>query len=1680
MPLSFHRSMTQVALAATLFSIIPTPVLSVQAATQQSVKQKTAGKMLKLSSLTRIDQQSLQIGKKTYQLSKAQATFFQKNKHILKQARLAFTYDTKGRVLRLHTIELNISGKPSKSNKKLERNLVLEGLQTTLTGNLIINADYVTIRNIKAVEVNVSDRAKTLVKMTGVQSTRLLHGSKTNIATKQAITKPKLELDQSTFQSVELNRKNTNVLFGNQSRVNTVDVRANGTLHILKGQKISRINTQADVSQLTLSGSIGTFDSESKQLNVTGTTNIDQLVTKRSNATLHMNVSGDVKQVTAVGDQSHLLFGKQITVETLTLEKSAQYTGTKPVNRVDIKGGTVLLDAPVMQLQTLGETALTLGQNIMIEKLIANASLQVDGGKGIGTLTLAGAMKELTLNTPTNAIQVQTTGATLSIKGTAPVETVTLDSSSATSIALPHITKIEETTTNKGTIDTGTTVVDEVKVEETRVIPPTKPPVDPPAPPPVTPPVTPPSGGTGGGGVETPPSFTKLLNNYLDSASNTRFEITEDVTIDGRKMTTAKTFYVPEGITLTLTGNIRTDDGELTILGEGTVDVKDAAWNIEECKSGLAFSNTLTWKTPLYVAGHTVHQDSDLKRLYHADKVIGSSKELADAIAKQNETKQAAQGELWFIQSGNYALKPNENITHGNQTGYYFPIVQKDLRIVGEKNTRLYGDEFSENGNWATQNLVTVIADGVTLEKLSLMPKVEVNKVIEVLGADFTLRDAHIMPNTIVDTDEFDRNFAGSIYFSTDKQTTTATIENTRIDKGRITTGGASPNLTLRLQNVELDYADTSVEGEAYLPIKNASGANIEASDLDVTVSNRSAAELTPLLANLPEGTQLDLNDGTYALAEQLTITKGITINGSGAIMEPSAAFKKTGSRPLDNLVSINEVKTPVQLNGLTFRKSYATGVQAYRSSDVTLQEVKSVENAAAGLIVNGSKVTAAGLHTSKNAWYGVNVDSGVNVNEVSDFTLKSGVLEEEYEVVSDVANQQVRVNLPTSFREHAIEGTTKKYWSTSQDRRNGVYVVSSKETKQYSTPQAAVSAAKAGDTILINGTIALKEQLVINKAITLKGEQDGRLMPAANFKIVKADDKDYNPSKNLISIENVTEPVSIQNLTIEKSLRSGIQAYQSKDVTLEQVKLLNNTAAGLVVNGSIVTANGLETEGNLWYGVNVDQGTGVTTPAKFILNQGKLLEKLAVYADKGLTQDKIEIDLGENGNDYYRVQGEKGVAYWNELPKGVYVQSIAGSERQLVSHQTLNEAVLKAGAGDTVWLNGDAKVMTQVLINKALNIRSFDGRAQIMPSETFLKTTDVNSENLITIDAGNGAVLLENLDVVKSARNGINVYRSSNVSLENVTSRNNEAAGLIVNGSTVKGQSFHTSGNKWYGVGVAPGKGVKESSIFKLKSGNLSEEYAIVASPSDTRNVSVTADYTEHKVEGASSYWTKRDAKRLPGFYLENKSTTRQFLTLHQAVNAAQAGDTVIVNGQHLLHEQLVLDKAITLQGENHAQLGRTDSFKSQTNSATHLLSIVNVKEAVQVKDMIIEKSIGSGINIYRSQDVTLTNVTSRDNDNAGIIVNRSRVTANNVNTFGNDWYGINVALGSGTDSDLPAHLIFKSGRLEEVGQIVSEDYVEGNKNIIVDAEGFTRGQAKKDDKMFTYWTNQMNLTSQ
>ena len=94
----------------------------------------------------------------------------------------------------------------------------------------------------------------------------------------------------------------------------------------------------------------------------------------------------------------------------------------------------------------------------------------------------------------------------------------------------------------------------------------------------------------------------------------------------------------------------------------------------------------------------------------------------------------------------------------------------------------------------------------------------------------------------------------------------------------------------------------------------------------------------------------------------------------------------------------------------------------------------------------------------------------------------------------------------------------------------------------------------------------------------------------------------------------------------------------------------------------------------------------------------------------------------------------------------------------------------------------------------------------------------------------------MENLIVEESkSGSGINVYTVTGVTLNNVISRNNKEAGLIVNGSTVKATNFRTSGNTWCGVNVDKGQDVTETPVFTIGTGcSFAEAIAIKSDAKD------------------------------------------------------------------------------------------------------------------------------------------------------------------------------------------------------------------------------------------------------
>lgn len=91
-----------------------------------------------------------------------------------------------------------------------------------------------------------------------------------------------------------------------------------------------------------------------------------------------------------------------------------------------------------------------------------------------------------------------------------------------------------------------------------------------------------------------------------------------------------------------------------------------------------------------------------------------------------------------------------------------------------------------------------------------------------------------------------------------------------------------------------------------------------------------------------------------------------------------------------------------------------------------------------------------------------------------------------------------------------------------------------------------------------------------------------------------------------------------IKNLTINgaERIKHGMQAYGDATLAVQNVEVHDCTGYALVVNGSKVTVDGLTTSDNGWGGINVDLGSGVTTPADLTIKNATIAEGNSVYVE--------------------------------------------------------------------------------------------------------------------------------------------------------------------------------------------------------------------------------------------------------------------------------------------------------------------------------------------------------------------------------------------------------------------------------------------------------------------------------
>lgn len=215
---------------------------------------------------------------------------------------------------------------------------------------------------------------------------------------------------------------------------------------------------------------------------------------------------------------------------------------------------------------------------------------------------------------------------------------------------------------------------------------------------------------------------------------------------------------------------------------------------------------------------------------------INSSAALIQAINGQQDNQ------YWVLEAGSYDLDPSQvTIEYGSQTGWYLPITHDGITIRGSGDVTLMSTHDTPNAAWASQNLITIAADNVTIRDVKIVCKKEVNKAIEILGENATIKNVTFNAPT-------DYDFAGSIYLNTagaNKTTVgTLTLENVTLNKGRITASNANAGKIV-FKNVTIDW--TGIEPElidGYYGMLNFNGKSFTYEGANTVTVKMSATEL--------------------------------------------------------------------------------------------------------------------------------------------------------------------------------------------------------------------------------------------------------------------------------------------------------------------------------------------------------------------------------------------------------------------------------------------------------------------------------------------------------------------------------------------------------------------------------------------------------------------------------------------------------------------------------------------------------------------------------------------------------------------------------------------------------------------------------------------------------------------
>ena len=748
-------------------------------------------------------------------------------------------------------------------------------------------------------------------------------------------------------------------------------------------------------------------------------------------------------------------------------------------------------------------------------------------------------------------------------------------------------------------------------------------------------------------------------------------------------------------------------------------------------------------------------------------------------------------------------------------------------------------------------------------------------------------------------------------------------------------------------------------------------------------------------------------------LKEDLTIepkVSDITINGAKV---PNITINGEGntiiSKDISNNNQSNVTKSKliikgknIKLNDIKFEEYTNQAISVYNAEDVTLNKIELLGDktkSSAGIDIggkpNGSSVILSNI-TSKNHKL-----CGIRVKDGSKVEFKGGNIHINDTQDLEVINEADKINDITDENHQYVDP------KTNANDSNKIYYTSYNKIDVYNFEQLKEAITSKRGIINLKENIDLKEDITIESKvsdITINGAKVPNIAINGDGKsIISKDINNNDPSK--VTKSKITirgKNIELNGIKFEDYTNQAISVYNAEDVTLNNIELLGTqgqSSAGIDIggntdNGSSVILSNITSKNHKLCGIRIKQGSTVTFKGGNTHTNDK--QDIEVIDEENIKNVLIDIDkqyikLNEKVDEpnkkayiYYGIQTKISVKDLKELKEALQVQN---SIITLTENITL-DADLDITKGN-ITINGEGKKIISngsKLTIKGNNIELNDIKFENYTDQAILvyATNDVYLKNIELI--GDGVNSKVGIDIGGSDAKG-----STNITLENITSKNNTDCGIRVrNGSSVEVKGGNTHEKDKQDIYLVDEENKKNELIDKNKQyDKLSEKV----------NESTKKTYIYYSV-----HTTKK---------------VNDIQTLKEALEVQNS--TITLSADITLDEDLDITKSnITIDGNGYT-IKPGNKSKSTDSKETYRLTIKAPNTTIE--DLNFEGYISNALTVYNANNVTLSNLTftgkntqlsNEERSKVAIDIYNSTVKLENITSKNNLYRGIQVRNGS------------------------------------------------------------------